>query len=380
MLAKEQRHHSAPSRVWKPPCRSPRMPPCSAPRPFADGCFEQQDAGSQLAAAALDVAPRRARHRRSAPDAGGKTSAPGRHDAGQGRLLAMDVEEWKLENPQQRARVPVPTTWETWVITSSKTVKRLKRERGSRAAGRALLWPGRALGATWMLHGATLLRASAGAGRPARRNSATLQPDGEGGRPALVYATCSILPEENRQQVGQVPRRHTRTSVCWSDHTVESGRHRLRRLLHGGAPRAYRLRTAHDLTARPRIKAQRAARNPQRIYTPPVPPLLFTLLTALVTNREQVLAVDMMNKKGFQWPLLHGTDGAFIRRQRRPVCAWRPLPDQGLQLAGLGTSRSMMSSQPPTSFRPRPTAAGRRASWRILGSSARMSGLCRMST
>jgi 16S rRNA (cytosine967-C5)-methyltransferase len=92
---------------------------------FADGCFEQQDAGSQLVAAALDVKPGM-RVIDACAGAGGKTLHLAAMMQGKGRLLAMDVEEWKLENLKQRARRAGAHNVETRVITSSKTVKRLK--------------------------------------------------------------------------------------------------------------------------------------------------------------------------------------------------------------------------------------------------------------
>ncbi len=58
--------------------------------------------------------------------AGGKTLHIAAMMQGKGRLLAMDVEEWKLENLKQRARRAGAHNVETRVITSSKTVKRLK--------------------------------------------------------------------------------------------------------------------------------------------------------------------------------------------------------------------------------------------------------------
>ena len=95
---------------------------------FADGWFEQQDAGSQQVAAALEVSPGM-RVIDACAGAGGKTLHLAAMMEGKGRLLAMDVEEWKLENLKQRARRAGAHNVETRVITSSKTVKRLKEVR-----------------------------------------------------------------------------------------------------------------------------------------------------------------------------------------------------------------------------------------------------------
>ena len=92
---------------------------------FADGCFRAAGRRLQLVAAALDVAPGM-RVIDACAGAGGKTLHLAAMMQGRGRLLAMDVEEWKLENLKQRARRAGAHNVETRVITSSKTVKRLK--------------------------------------------------------------------------------------------------------------------------------------------------------------------------------------------------------------------------------------------------------------
>ena len=71
---------------------------------------------------------------------------------------------------------------------------------------------------------------------------ATLQPDGEGGG-LLVYATRSILPEENRQQDKFAANAHFR---LLEDHTASPGRHRLRRLLHGARAASPEKRSRSD--------------------------------------------------------------------------------------------------------------------------------------
>jgi 16S rRNA (cytosine967-C5)-methyltransferase len=165
---------------------------------FADGCFEQQDAGSQLVAAALDVKPGM-RVIDACAGAGGKTLHLAAMMQGKGRLLAMDVEEWKLENLKQRARRAGAHNVETRVITSSKTVKRLKE-----SADRVLLdVPCSGLGvlkrnpdAKWRDTAERLPVLVALQEEILQRYSQMVKVGG-----LLVYATCSILPEENRQQV-----------------------------------------------------------------------------------------------------------------------------------------------------------------------------------
>ncbi|MCS3455367.1 RsmB/NOP family class I SAM-dependent RNA methyltransferase [Aeromonas rivuli] len=165
---------------------------------FADGWFEQQDAGSQLVAAALDVKPGM-KVIDACAGAGGKTLHISALMEGKGRLLAMDVEEWKLENLKQRARRAGAHNVETRVITSSKTVKRLKE-----SADRVLLdVPCSGLGvlkrnpdAKWRDTAERLPILMALQEEILQRYSQMTKIGG-----ILVYATCSILPSENRQQI-----------------------------------------------------------------------------------------------------------------------------------------------------------------------------------
>jgi 16S rRNA (cytosine967-C5)-methyltransferase len=165
--------------------------------PFKQGWFEQQDAGSQLVAAALPVRPG-SRVIDACAGAGGKTLALAGAMQGKGRLLAMDVEQWKLDNLQQRANRAGAANIETRLISSSKTIKRL--------AGKA----------DYLLldvpcTGSGVLRRNPDAKwrSPMRltelqqlqqdilqRYSKMLAVGGE-----LLYATCSIFPSENRRQI-----------------------------------------------------------------------------------------------------------------------------------------------------------------------------------
>lgn len=100
-------------------------PPINRHPLFLEGAVEVQDEGSQLLS--LLVGARRGEMVVDfCAGAGGKTLHIAAMMEGKGRLLAMDVEEWKLENLKQRARRAGAHNVETRVITSSKTVKRLK--------------------------------------------------------------------------------------------------------------------------------------------------------------------------------------------------------------------------------------------------------------
>ncbi|QSX32045.1 RsmB/NOP family class I SAM-dependent RNA methyltransferase [Shewanella avicenniae] len=165
---------------------------------YNDGWFEQQDAGSQMVAEVLDVKPGM-RVIDACAGNGGKTLAIAAMMQGKGRLLAMDVEQWKLDNLKKRAKRAGAHNIETRLITSSKTIKRI-----AMSADRVLLdVPCSGLGVLkrhpdtkW---GDTESRLPVLAELQAHilgSYSRMLKVDG-----ILVYATCSIMPSENRAQV-----------------------------------------------------------------------------------------------------------------------------------------------------------------------------------
>ncbi|MCL1073144.1 RsmB/NOP family class I SAM-dependent RNA methyltransferase [Shewanella dokdonensis] len=173
---------------------------------FKDGWFEQQDAGSQHVADALDVTPGM-RVIDACAGAGGKTLALAAKMQGKGRLLAMDVEQWKLDNLKERARRAGAHNVETRLISSSKTIKRLKL-----SADRLLLdVPCSGLGVLkrnpdtkWRDTAARLPVLQALQAQILDSYSRMLKVDG-----ILVYATCSIMPDENRQQVDNFLSNHS---------------------------------------------------------------------------------------------------------------------------------------------------------------------------
>jgi 16S rRNA (cytosine967-C5)-methyltransferase len=164
---------------------------------FQQGWFEQQDAGSQMISAALAVQPG-SRVIDACAGAGGKTLALSALMQARGRLLAMDVEQWKLDNLQQRAKRAGAANIETRLISSSKTIKRL--------AGKADF-----LLLDVPCTGSGVLRRNPDAKWRSPMRLAELQQLQQdilqryskmltvGGQ--LVYATCSIFPSENRRQI-----------------------------------------------------------------------------------------------------------------------------------------------------------------------------------
>ncbi|MCL1079976.1 RsmB/NOP family class I SAM-dependent RNA methyltransferase [Parashewanella spongiae] len=165
---------------------------------FKKGLFEQQDAGSQLVAAAVDAQPGM-RVIDACAGAGGKTLHIAAQMQGKGRLLAMDVEQWKLDALKQRARRNGAHNVETRIIASSKTIKRLKL-----SADRVLLdVPCSGLGvlkrnpdAKWRDTSERLPVLINLQKEILQSYSRMVKPGG-----ILIYATCSIMPQENREQV-----------------------------------------------------------------------------------------------------------------------------------------------------------------------------------
>ncbi|MBE7214645.1 RsmB/NOP family class I SAM-dependent RNA methyltransferase [Shewanella benthica] len=165
---------------------------------FKKGWFEQQDAGSQLVAAAVDAKPGM-RVIDACAGAGGKTLSIAAQMQGKGRLLAMDVEQWKLDSLKQRARRANAHNVETRIIASSKTIKRLKL-----SADRVLLdVPCSGLGvlkrnpdAKWRDTPERLPVLVELQKHILQSYSRMVKVGG-----MLIYATCSIMPEENRDQI-----------------------------------------------------------------------------------------------------------------------------------------------------------------------------------
>jgi 16S rRNA (cytosine967-C5)-methyltransferase len=166
--------------------------------PFKAGLFEVQDAGSQKIAPLLQVEPGM-RVVDSCAGGGGKTLHLAALMGNKGRLLAMDVHQWKLDELRKRARRAKVDCVETRLIEGSKTLKRL-------AGGfdRVLLdVPCSGLGvvrrnpdAKWKLSLEEIERLTVVQAEILEGHAKLVRPGGK-----LVYATCSILPAENERQV-----------------------------------------------------------------------------------------------------------------------------------------------------------------------------------
>lgn len=165
---------------------------------FKKGLFEIQDAGSQRIAPFLKPEPG-LRIVDACAGAGGKALHLATLMENKGHLIALDTAGWKLNELKKRARRNGIHIIETKTISSSKIVKRLH---GS--ADRLLLdVPCSGLGvlrrnpdAKWKLSPQFLQRLKNTQAELLQRYSSMLRPGG-----LMVYATCSILPSENEEQV-----------------------------------------------------------------------------------------------------------------------------------------------------------------------------------
>lgn len=165
---------------------------------FKDGLFEVQDAGSQLIAPFLQVKPG-LRVIDACAGGGGKTLHLASLMQNKGRIIALDTEEWKLEELKKRARRAGAGNIETRVIESSKTIKRLEN-----SADRLLLdVPCSGLGvikrnpdAKWKLSVDFIERVKELQQHILADYSTMVKPGG-----LMVYSTCSLLPSENENQV-----------------------------------------------------------------------------------------------------------------------------------------------------------------------------------
>ncbi len=167
---------------------------------FKEGLFEVQDASSQLVAAALQVEPGM-RVIDACAGAGGKSLHLAALMGNKGKVISMDVEEWKLQQAKLRARRNGVSIFEPKVIEGSKTIKRLKE-----SADRLLLdVPCSGLGVLrrnpdtkWKLSPESIQKVQATQQEILQSYPSMLKKGGQ-----LVYATCSVLPSENEEQVNK---------------------------------------------------------------------------------------------------------------------------------------------------------------------------------
>lgn len=165
---------------------------------FKKGWFEVQDASSQKVAYALDV-DAKMRVVDACAGAGGKTLHIASLMENKGQIIALDIHEWKLKELKRRAKRAGAHNIETRAINDTKVIKRLHGK-----ADRLLIdAPCSGLGvlkrnpdSKWKIDQDFIDRIKTEQAEILENYSKVLKSGGK-----MVYATCSILPSENQEQV-----------------------------------------------------------------------------------------------------------------------------------------------------------------------------------
>ncbi len=172
---------------------------------FKQGHFEVQDASSQLVAPFLDLKPGM-RIIDTCAGAGGKTLHIASLMKNKGRIIALDIHEWKLSELKKRAKRNGANNIEIKVIDSNKVIKRLKD-----SADRVLIdAPCSGVGVLkrnpdtkWKLQPKFVENIKNTQKELLKSYSRLVKPNGK-----LVYATCSIFPLENEKQIQSFLKNH----------------------------------------------------------------------------------------------------------------------------------------------------------------------------
>lgn len=165
---------------------------------FKKGMFEVQDAASQMVAPLLEVEPG---HRvvDACAGAGGKSLHLAALMKNKGKVISMDIHEWKLKELKVRARRDGVDVIETRLIDSNKVIKRMHD-----SADRLLLdVPCSGMGvlrrnpdSKWKLTSEEITRLQLLQYEILTSYAPMVKKGGQ-----MVYATCSLLPSENDRQV-----------------------------------------------------------------------------------------------------------------------------------------------------------------------------------
>lgn len=167
---------------------------------FKQGFFEVQDAGSQQIAPFLQVKPGM-RVIDACAGGGGKTLHLSALMQNKGQIVALDTEAYKLEQLSKRARRNGVFNVQIRLLENSKISKRL-----AGTADRLLLdVPCSGSGvfrrnpdAKWKLSEAFMEKVKRTQAEILQQYAQMLKPGGK-----MVYATCSIFPSENKEQVNR---------------------------------------------------------------------------------------------------------------------------------------------------------------------------------
>lgn len=167
---------------------------------FRDGLFEVQDAASQLVVPMLEVEPGM-RVIDACAGGGGKSLHMSSLMKNKGKIIALDIHEWKLKSLKERAKRNGVDIIETRPIDSQKVIKRMHE-----SADRLLLdVPCSGVGvlrrnpdAKWKLSAEEISRLNQ---TQTEILNSYCEMTKVGGK--MVYATCSVLPSENEKQIAK---------------------------------------------------------------------------------------------------------------------------------------------------------------------------------
>ncbi|MCB9202907.1 MAG: methyltransferase domain-containing protein [Flavobacteriales bacterium] len=165
---------------------------------FKKGYFEMQDASSQLVANFMEL-DEKMRVVDACAGAGGKSLHMASLMKNKGQIIAMDIHAWKLKELKLRARRAGVHNIQTKIISDTKAIKRLEN-----SADRLLLdAPCSGMGvlrrnpdSKWKLNPEFIERMIKTQEEILQSYSKIVKSGGK-----LIYATCSILPSENRKQI-----------------------------------------------------------------------------------------------------------------------------------------------------------------------------------
>ena len=186
---------------------------------FKEGFFEVQDASSQKIAELLDV-KEGMRVVDACAGAGGKTLHIAALMKNKGQIIALDIYEWKLAELKRRAKRAGSFNIETRFIEDNKVIKRLHN-----TADRLLIdAPCSGLGvlkrnpdSKWKIDEDFINRIKTEQESILQNYSKILKKGGK-----MVYATCSILPSENGEQVRKFLSENTEFALVKEENIMPS--------------------------------------------------------------------------------------------------------------------------------------------------------------
>ena len=186
---------------------------------FKEGFFEVQDASSQKIAELLDV-KEGMRVVDACAGAGGKTLHIAALMKNKGQIIALDIYEWKLAELKRRAKRAGAFNIEARFIEDNKVIKRLHN-----TADRLLIdAPCSGLGvlkrnpdSKWKIDEDFINRIKTEQENILQNYSKILKKGGK-----MVYATCSILPSENGEQVRKFLAENTEFALMKEENIMPS--------------------------------------------------------------------------------------------------------------------------------------------------------------